>query len=313
MRFEQLYYYLAVCDKGSMNAACSKLHLTYQSLHTAIQNFEQEIGVQLLIRTNRGISMTPAGEKVYRQAKATLNDWQSLVQELRCEAPSNLHGSLTLKTMELFNKALLPQMGIYFLTKYPKVKMLSVPPLVDSYANIIKAVASGAIDLGFVNVLCDDACHLPELARNVHFHPLLECSWYLWVNSRSPLIKQESLDLESLGKYPLAFLAGTDPDFYQQFFDEYPQLLERAVFYENPHMLSQLVHEGLAACLDIKFGKYGLYLADDFYNKEAKPLPVITRSKKQIRMGYLASNKFEKKPLYGLIEQYFAPELQFDQ
>ena len=71
--------------------------------------------------------MTPAGEKVYRQAKATLNDWQSLVQELRCEAPSNLHGSLTLKTMELFNKALLPQMGIYFLKMCIRDRSTAVP------------------------------------------------------------------------------------------------------------------------------------------------------------------------------------------
>ena len=312
MRFEQLYYYIMVCDKGSMNSACSRLHLTYQSLHTAIQNFEQEIGVQLLIRTNRGISMTPAGEKVYQHAKDTLTEWQTLVQELRSEAPSALKGSLTLKTMELFNKALLPQMGIHFLTKYPKVKLLSSPPLVDSYANIIKAEANGAIDLGFVDVLCDDSFRLPKLSRNVHFHQLLDCSWYLWVNSKSPIVKQEQLELESLGKYPLVFLAGTDPDFYQQFFDEYPQLLKQAVFYENPHMLSQLVHQNLASCLDIKFGKYGLYLADDFYNKDALPIPVSTRSKKQIRMGYLASDSFEKKPLYGLIEQYFAPEIQWN-
>lgn len=156
MRFEQLYYYLTVCDKGSINSACSKLHLTYQSLHTAIQNFEQEIGVQLLVRTNRGISMTPAGETVYEYAQRTLNKWQTLVQGLRSEGPSALRGSLTLKTMELFNKALLPQMGIHFLTKYPKVKLLSMPPLVDSYANIVKAVAEGAIDLGFVDVLLGD-------------------------------------------------------------------------------------------------------------------------------------------------------------
>ena len=118
--------------------------------------------------------------------------------------------------------------------------------------------------------------------------------------------------METLGKYPLVFLAGTDPDFYQQLFDAYPQLLRQAVFYENPHMLAQLVHQDLAACLDIKFGQYGLYLADDFYNKAAQPILVTTRSKKQICMGYLASESHEKKPLYGLIEQYFAPKLPWE-
>ena len=64
----------------------------------------------------------------------------------------------------------------------------------------------------------------------------------------------------------------------------------------------------MAACLDLKLGKYGLYLADDFYNKDAQPVLVANRSKKQICMGYLAADNFKKNPLYGLIEQYFTPE-----
>lgn len=88
--------------------------------------------------------------------------------------------------------------------------------------------------------------------------------------------------------------------------------LSRLFFTKIPICCLSLFIKTLASCLDIKFGKYGLYLADDFYNKDALPIPVSTRSKKQIRMGYLASDSFEKKPLYGLIEQYFAPEIQWN-
>lgn len=307
MRFEQLYYYLTVCDKGSINSACGELHLTYQSLYTAMQNVEEAVGVQLLIRTKRGISMTPAGEKVYRYAQDTLKEWHALLQEVRGEVPQTLQGSLTVKTMALFNKALLPPLGIFFLTKYPEVKFLTAPPLVDTYAHIVHAVASREIDLGFVNVLADDPNQLPDLPETVHFHQLLDCSWYVWVNTKSPLGKQEQVDLEMLGQYPLVFLAGTDPDFYQEFFDEYPQLLKQAAFYENPHMLVQFVHENMASCLDVQFGPYGLYLADDFSNKDVRPIPVSTKSKKQIYLGYLASDTSGQEALYGVIEQYFAP------
>ena len=61
MRMEQLLYLLVISQSPSMSAASQKIHLTPQALSISIKHLEEELGLELIKRTNRGTTLTEKG------------------------------------------------------------------------------------------------------------------------------------------------------------------------------------------------------------------------------------------------------------
>ena len=57
MTLAQLRYAITVANSNSMNEAARNLFISQPSLSSAIRELEEEIGVELFRRTNRGISV----------------------------------------------------------------------------------------------------------------------------------------------------------------------------------------------------------------------------------------------------------------
>ncbi len=73
MQLQQLEYFVKVAELGSLNKAAEVFYVTQPALSKAIQNLEQEIGAEVLRRTNKGVSMTEDGKKLYEYAKVILS------------------------------------------------------------------------------------------------------------------------------------------------------------------------------------------------------------------------------------------------
>jgi LysR family transcriptional regulator, benzoate and cis,cis-muconate-responsive activator of ben and cat genes len=68
----QLRYFVAVADEGQMTRAAHKLHIAQPALSQAIAQLESELGLELLERHARGVTLTPAGEAFLPKARAAL-------------------------------------------------------------------------------------------------------------------------------------------------------------------------------------------------------------------------------------------------
>jgi DNA-binding transcriptional LysR family regulator len=71
-RLSQLNYFVTVAEEGQMTRAAAKLHLAQPALSQAIAQLESQLGVQLLTRHARGVSLTPAGTTFFEKASAAL-------------------------------------------------------------------------------------------------------------------------------------------------------------------------------------------------------------------------------------------------
>lgn len=69
MQIHQLEYILKVVECGSISQAAQKLYLSQPSLTKSIINLEQEYGIQIFVRTPRGIQLTPEGKEFVHYAK----------------------------------------------------------------------------------------------------------------------------------------------------------------------------------------------------------------------------------------------------
>lgn len=77
MELRQLEYFRAIADTGSINEAAKRLHMSQPPLSYQMKQLEGELGVQLLERTCKGVSLTEAGELLYVRAENILQYAQS--------------------------------------------------------------------------------------------------------------------------------------------------------------------------------------------------------------------------------------------
>jgi DNA-binding transcriptional LysR family regulator len=69
-RRAHLHYFVTVAEEGQITRAAQKLHIAQPALSHAMGQLEGEVGIQLLERHPRGVTLTPAGETFLTKARA---------------------------------------------------------------------------------------------------------------------------------------------------------------------------------------------------------------------------------------------------
>lgn len=83
MTFYQLRYFLTLAETLNYTKASQKLHITQPNLSKMIVNLEQEIGVQLFLRSKRNVRLTAAGQAFYEKASISLKAYENAVETAR--------------------------------------------------------------------------------------------------------------------------------------------------------------------------------------------------------------------------------------
>lgn len=89
MDYKQLQFFLAVCEQKSISRAAAACFVTQQAISKSLANLEQELGVQLFVRTASGVSLTEAGRLLEQQARPHLNQRDDILRQMQrfCAAP----------------------------------------------------------------------------------------------------------------------------------------------------------------------------------------------------------------------------------
>ena len=75
--------FLAVADERSISSAARHLFMSQQTLSEQIRQLEKAVGVPLLLRGPRGVTLTAAGERLAAGAAAVAAELDALVDEVR--------------------------------------------------------------------------------------------------------------------------------------------------------------------------------------------------------------------------------------
>jgi DNA-binding transcriptional LysR family regulator len=80
--YAEMAAFAAVVDRGSFAMAAKYLRIAPSSLSQTIKRLEERLGVALLYRTTRSVSMTPAGVRLYKRFKPAMTEIESAVIDL---------------------------------------------------------------------------------------------------------------------------------------------------------------------------------------------------------------------------------------
>ena len=117
---KHLQTYLAVVEAGSFRDASEKLHLSQPAVTLHIKQLELAVGVPLLSRTTRRMSVTLPGNKFRVRAEQALAELNSVVLELRDEAALK-RGRISVACVPTIAARLLPKALGRFEQKYPGI------------------------------------------------------------------------------------------------------------------------------------------------------------------------------------------------
>ena len=198
----QLRYFAVLAEELHFGKAASRLGISQPSLTRQIQNLEKTVGAALVERTQRAVSLTPAGEAFAAQARVTLQHHERSVETAR-NVSARRRDSLAIGFECCAPYHDFPEVVKQFMSRYPRTRLSSFEM---SGPEQTEALARNRIDAAFLHPpVPDDMMFTFEQVGEEHFVVALPSSHKLAAKKRVPL---SQLAEEKFALYPRSLAPG---------------------------------------------------------------------------------------------------------
>lgn len=140
--FLGLHAFVAIAERGSFQLAAAHLNLSQTALSHRIRKLEDDLGVKLLARTTREITITPAGLSLLPRVKSMIDELTVSLEDLR-ELGRIRQERLAIACLPTITAGLLPGVLAIFRDRHPDV-MLRIHD--NSATEIAELVHEGAVE-----------------------------------------------------------------------------------------------------------------------------------------------------------------------
>lgn len=211
MTLVQLKYAITVANADSMSEAARELFISQPSLSAAIKDLEEEIGIELFHRTNRGISLTPDGKEFIGYARQVVEQYSLMESKYIDKTAEKKKFSVSMQHYSFAVNAFVELVKQFGMDKYEfAVRECRTYEVIEDVKNFRSEV-------GILYINDFNRKVLQKLFKDseLEFVPILDCSIYVYLWKGHPLAKQKKIRLEELEEYPcLAFDQGNNNSFY---------------------------------------------------------------------------------------------------
>ena len=283
MTLQQLRYLIEVAQSGSFNAAAHQLYVSQSTLSIAIRELEEELGIEVFLRSNRGLTLTAEGTELLGYARQVVEQADLLAQRYS-KSTGTRRSRLAISTQH------------YAFTVQAFINIVNTcnDELYDftlreiRTSEIIRDVQEFRSDIGilFLNDFNERALVRVFDEANLQFTQLFEATPHVFVGSGHPLAQKTSLKPSDLDEYPrYSFEQGTTNSFH---FAEEPLAAlphGRNITYSDRGTLTNLLIRGNGYTLST-----GVLSSEMLNDIVAIPL----ETNETMRVGYLMHR--ERKP-----------------
>lgn len=211
MTLTQLKYVITVAEARSMNEAAKQLFISQPSLSSAIKELEEEIGIEVFRRSNKGAFVTPEGEEFVGYARQVVE--QYMLIETKYIDKTNVRKKFGVSTQHytFAVNAFVEMVKQFGMDEYEfEIHETKTFEVIENVKNF-----KSEIGILYINEFNQKILYKLFSEYGLEFHPILDCHIYVYMWKGHPLGGNGEIALEELEDYPcLAFEQGNNNSFY---------------------------------------------------------------------------------------------------
>ncbi|TXF90568.1 LysR family transcriptional regulator [Neolewinella aurantiaca] len=256
LELRHLRYFLAVAEELHFRRAADRLFISQPGLSRQIKQLEDQLGYPLFVRTNRTVSLTPAGIYLQTEAANILQKLDGALHHARA-LHEGQEGRLNFGYVGSAMQNIIPELLLRFRKDYPKVIYG-----LDAMGNQeqIDRLLTRDIDLGFVR--------LDAVPRELASKPLFVDTFSIVLPEDHPVSAENYTGIHQLAEEPFILF---DPGYSQPYYDKVMEIFTDGGL--KPNVSHRTVHATtIYRLVENKFG-----------------LSIVPTS---LRMGYRMDVKF---------------------
>lgn len=211
MTMLQLKYVIKIANSASMREAASKLYISQPALSASIHELEEELGIKLFNRNNKGISLTEEGTDFLAYAKQAVSQYEIIEDRYIEKDRGKKHFSVSMQhyvfAVHAFIAAVKQFSDVRYTYSIHETKT-------DEVLNNVRDLKS---EIGLLSYSKSNENILKKIFREyqLEFYPLMIKETFVYVWKEHPLADYKELSLEDLSQYPcVSFDQGSKNEFY---------------------------------------------------------------------------------------------------
>jgi len=178
-------------ETGSITGAAKALQYTPSGINRMINSLEEELGFEILTRTNKGVHLTKEGKKIL-PAFFEIISAQEKLRQVSAEIKENECGEITIGTIYSIASAFLPEIIKKFKEKHPQI---TINIIENSRRKLLNLLENNSLDL----------CFISDGENCEQWLPLLEDDIVVWTPSDYKTPSNETFAISDIEKYPLIY------------------------------------------------------------------------------------------------------------
>lgn len=265
MTLQQFRYIVEISKHNSISKAASALYVTQPSISKAVQEMENDLGITILDRTNKGVVFTKEGTELLFYAKMILEQTESVAYHFNKQKTTDLTKfSISSQHYGFAIEAVANLMDYFAQRKY------ELTILEGKTTDVIDDVCTSRSILGILSFTDLNKAFFERyfISNSLVFTPLSSLKQHVFLRKKHPLANLKSITLAQLKDYP--YLTYQQDDVLLHFAEE-------AINMDNINKLLYLKDQGTMNNLLANTDGYNLgtgCIVDNYMNPNIISIPL---------------------------------------
>ncbi|MBQ4097174.1 MAG: LysR family transcriptional regulator [Clostridia bacterium] len=199
MTIQQCKYIIAIAKSGSMNEAARSLMVSQASLSSAVRELEEEFGIRIFDRSNKGVRTTRDGSEFIRYARQLLTQYEVITDRYNSESKKSVcNFSVTSQHYDFVAKAF-----VIFMKKFDSNYNLTLKEA--RTIEVIDDVANLRSDVGVLAYIKSPGGGYMERylkRKGLEYRQIFETNPHVFLGRHHTLAGKSELSLDDLKPYP---------------------------------------------------------------------------------------------------------------
>ena len=211
MTLQQLRYVTAIAEAGTLSEAARRFYIAQPSLTASLRELEEELGLTIFRRTNRGAVLTPEGEEFLGYARQVLAQMDLMEEKYLGAAPVKHQFCVSTQHYSFAVEAFVDLIREYGGEEYDfRIRETQTYELIEDVAKLRSEV--GVL---YLNRFNETVIRKTLREHDLKFTRLFMAKPHVFIGAANPLASRSSITLSDLEPYPrLSYEQGEHNSFY---------------------------------------------------------------------------------------------------